>query len=341
MKKFRLLASGLLMAGLILLCAAGWKVMWSPNTAFEENEKFFYIRTGTTYNQLLEKLRHHGIVRNSKTFRWTARWYGYTTVLPGKYLIKKSSDNAELVKLLRDAVQTHVNIQLAGTPTPAALCAKLARQLEKDSVSFAAVLMNADTMARYGANAYTFPALLPARAYSFQWNVSPSDLLQAIIKEGQLYWTADRLQKASLLSLTTLEVATLASIVRGETVQSDEAPVIAGLYLNRLRKGMKLQSDPTVTFARGLTQVQRVLNDDLEVISPYNTYKVVGLPPGPISLPEPAFMDAVLNAANHNYLFMCAKPGGSGYHDFTASDVQHMANARAYRQWLDQQNIRR
>lgn len=331
----------LLVIGLMLVGWGSWKVVYSPNTAFEGKEKYLYIRTGTSFEQLLEKLRHNGIIRSSRTFLWSAKLLGLSRVVPGKYLIASSSNNATVVRMLRDGVQTPVIIQLTGTPTVEALCGKLARQLEKDSATFAAVLLQPDTIAAHGHNYYTWPSALPAKGYTFQWDAHPATVLASLLQEGRIFWSPERLQKAAQLSLTPDEVATLASIVRGETVRSEEAPIIAGLYLNRLQKGMKLQSDPTVTFAKGLSNVQRVLNDDLAVESPYNTYRIQGLPPGPISLPEPHYMEAVLNAAQHDYLFMCAQPGGSGYHDFTASDLQHMANARAYRQWLDTQNIRR
>ena len=201
-------------------------------------------------------------------------------------------------------------------------------------------LTSADTYKEYGVTKETMPALLIPDTYEFYWTATPEQVLKKIHAAYNAFWDENHLKKAEKIGLTPIEVSTLASIVEEETAQSSEKGKVARLYLNRLEKGIMLQSDPTVKFAVGDFQLRRVMHKHLEVNSPYNTYRNIGLPPGPIRLPEKTTLNAVLNAPQHDYIFMCAKEDFSGYHNFTASSTGHMANARRYQAALNRLGIK-
>ena len=192
-----------------------------------------------------------------------------------------------------------------------------------------------------GLDAFTVSSLFIPNTYEFYWNTTVTSFLSRMVAEHHHFWNESRQSKAKRLNLTKEEVVTLASIVEKETLQTSEQPVVAGLYLNRLKKSMKLQSDPTVIFAIGDFSIRRVLKKDLKYDSPYNTYKYKGLPIGPISIPSIRAIDAVLNYQKHEYLYMCAKEDFSGYHNFAKSVRQHYANAAKYRKALNDKNIKR
>lgn len=201
-------------------------------------------------------------------------------------------------------------------------------------------LTSAETCKEYGMTKETIPAMLIPDTYEFYWTATPEQVLKKIHAAYKEFWNDGRRKKAKELGLTPTEVSTLASIVEEETAQPTEKGKVARLYLNRLEKGIMLQSDPTVKFAVGDFQLQRVMHKHLEINSPYNTYRNLGLPPGPIRLPEKTTLDAVLNAPQHNYIFMCAKEDFSGFHNFTASPAEHMANARRYQAALNRLGIK-
>ena len=193
------------------------------------------------------------------------------------------------------------------------------------------------------ANGYsqeTFPALFIPNTYEVYWTMTPAQFVARMVKENDRYWNMSRKDKAKAQGLTPIEVITLASIVDEETNKDDEKPIVAGLYLNRLHRGMLLQADPTVKFALGQFELRRILYAHLNVDSPYNTYKYAGLPPGPIRIPSMAAIESVLNPTKHNYIYMCAKEDFSGYHNFASSLTQHNANARRYQQALNQRGVK-
>ena len=191
-----------------------------------------------------------------------------------------------------------------------------------------------------GADTATAAALFVPNTYEVYWNIAPADLLRRMKKEFDAFWTADRRALAAQMELSPFEVATLASIVEKESANAAERPAIAGMYLNRLRQGMKLQADPTVKFALGNFGLRRILHEHLTVDNPYNTYRYEGLPPGPICIPSPGAIDAVLHYARHSYLYMCAKEDFSGTHNFAVTYEEHLANARRYAEALDRRGIK-
>ena len=219
------------------------------------------------------------------------------------------------------------------------LAARVARQLMIDSVTLATHLNNPDTWKSLGYTRETFPALFIPDTYEVYWETSAQSFVDRMAKVNHDFWNGKRTNKAKQIGLTPIEVVTLASIVDSETANNAEKSRIAGLYINRLNRGMLLQSDPTVIYAVGDFSIRRVLNIHLQTQSPYNTYIVHGLPPGPIRIPSIAGIDAVLNYERHNYIYMCAKEDFSGTHNFATTYAEHMQNARKYINALTKRNI--
>jgi UPF0755 protein len=329
---------------LLLCCGAAiyaYRQIGSANTAFEEPSKLLFVPTSFSMPELLERLSNSGYIASTTSFELVRQLKKFETPKPGRYRIKKGMSNNELVNLLRSGNQESVLVRLDDLRTAEQLAGRLARQTEVDSTSYINYFMRDEVLAPNGLLPATFVSLIIADSYDFFWTLTPQEFVARMKKIHDDYWTPEQHQSAADLGLSPQEVYTLASIVKGETAQLDEAPQIAGLYLNRLKTGMRLESDPTVVFSSGNFATQRVLYADLNHASPYNTYKNDGLPPGPISLVEKEYLNAVLSPAKHNFLFMCAEPGGTGKHSFAVSYEQHLENARVYRAWLDQQQIRR
>ena len=219
---------------------------------------------------------------------------------------------------------------------------QLTRNLESDSARLHHMLQNPEVIGRLGFDERTILTLFLPDSYRFLWNTNEDSLLARMAREYKQFWTAERKAKARALGLSQSEVTILASIVQAEQqALPDERARIAGLYLNRLKRGMRLQSDPTVIFALQDFSIRRVLNIHLKTDSPYNTYKIAGLPPGPILIPSKQSIDAVLNAEKHNYLYMCAHEDFSGYHRFASTLAQHTVNARKFQQALNNRGVYR
>jgi UPF0755 protein len=336
----------LISLAVILLLFAGAAIyaytqIGRANTAFSEPSKLLYVPSSFEMDELVERLLEENIIASVKNFQLVAQLKKFHTPKPGKYRIKKGMSNNALVNLLRSGNQEPVLIRLDDLRTVEELAGRLAKSTEIDSASYLDHFLNPKFLSDRQLTARTMVSLIIADTYDFFWTLSPEEFTTRMGEIHNQYWTRERLQKAQAIGLSPTEVYTLASIVKGETARKDEAPIIAGLYLNRLRKGMRLESDPTVIFANGNFGSQRVLYSDLSTASPYNTYQNAGLPPGPISLCEKTYLDAVLDAENHDYLFMCAQPGGTGKHSFAVSYEQHLQYAKEYRTWLDEANIRR
>lgn len=263
------------------------------------------------------------------------RWECFCGVLgfrphTGRYLVEPGMTQLMLYRNLRSGIQEPVNIIVPTSRTMNSLAATLSRCLMLDSTEIASALTDSSYCVAHGYTTATIPALFIPNTYEIYWDVSLDGLVERMKRENNRYWTAERDRKSRLCGLTREEVATLASIVDEETANDAEKPMIAGLYLNRLRIGMPLQADPTVKFAVGDFSLRRILNEHLKVKSPYNTYLVEGLPPGPIRIPSIAGLEAVLNHAKHSYIYMCAKEDFSGTHNYSASLAEHHKNARRY-----------
>lgn len=273
-------------------------------------------------------------VRKGSVLR-SARSEGfYDGVRPGKYVIEPEHSAVYAVRMIMNGWQTPQNLTLSGTIRSKGRLAELiSRQMMADSASIAAALNDTAFLKGYGFNPETVFALFLPDTYEMYWTASVKDIFDRFKKEYDIFWTPERLSKAEALGLTRMEVSVLASIVSGETLQTEEYPRIAGVYLNRLRRGMKLQADPTVCFCYDY-KLDRVLKKHLAVDSPYNTYKYKGLPPAPINVPPKACIDAVLNPDEHGYLYFCASPDFDGTHRFAVTYREHLRNAREFQRAL-------
>lgn len=315
--------------------------IYRPNVVLKANDSnFFFIHTGATYQNVLDSLTQKGIITNRNTFDWVAEKKHYKhKIKPGRYRIESGMSNDDLVNLLRSGNQSPLKLTIQNHKSAQHLAGYLSHQLELDSLSFLRLLQNPDTLKRYGFNTDNILCMFIPNTYEFYWNTDAYKCFKKMHREYQKYWSTERLEKASKIGLSNIDVCILASIVQQESYIESQKPTIAGVYINRLRKGMALQSDPTLIFAIGDYTIRRVLNSHKSIESPYNTYKHKGLPPGPIIMPDPSSQNAVLNYEKHAYLFFCAREDFSGYHNFAETYAQHLVYARRYQYALDTSKI--
>ncbi|HIG32504.1 MAG TPA: endolytic transglycosylase MltG [Flavobacteriales bacterium] len=319
--------------------------VYQPNIVLPVNvgEKYIYIPTGAEFNQVIQILSETGLLINANSFEWLATTKKYTTnIRPGRYRINSNLNNNELINLLRSGKQTPIQVTFNNLRNKEQFAGKIAYQIEADSVDLLTYITDTSFLNSNGFSAENMICLFVPNTYEFYWNTSSKQFVERMQKEYEAFWNADRKAKAKKIKLTPFQVVALASIVEKEqNIKKDERPEIAGLYLNRINKKMKLESDPTLIFALGDFTINRVLNKDKKVDSPYNTYIHKGLPPGPICIPSINSIDAVLNASEHKYIFMCAKEDFSGYHNFAKSYRKHLRNARKYQKALNKRKIMR
>jgi UPF0755 protein len=299
-----------------------------------------FIHDGNNFESVVKVLKENNCLEDLKSFRQIARLKDYdVNIRPGAYIIESGWSNSKLVNLLRTGAQTPVLVTFNNVRTREELAGKLSRQLQSDSLSFLTVFRNDSNALKLGFKPETLPALFIPNTYSLYWTTTPMGFLSRMKREYDQFWNEARRLKAKTLGLTTLQVATLASIVQEESNKNDEKPIIAGVYLNRLKKNWPLQADPTIRFALGDFSIHRVLTDQLSVESPYNTYKNIGLPPGPINIPEISSLDAILNFRVHDFFYFCAKEDFSGYHNFARTLFEHNENARKYQAALNKKKV--
>ena len=324
----------------LILSIEAYRIIYAPNLKTPPTgDSVFYVATGTSFEALCEQLNSENRLVKEGSFRLLARRMKFRTARPGRYLLQEGMSNLDLIRMFRSGAQTPLRVTFNNIRNTESLAAVLARQLEPDSAAFADLFSDTAVMRDRGFSPETFPALFIPNTYEFFWNTSPEQFLDRILREYEDFWTPLRKQKADSLGLTPLEVSTLASIVEEETKKNDEKKRVAGVYLNRLSKGIPLQADPTVKFALGDPGLRRILHKHLSYKSPYNTYLNPGLPPGPICFPEISSLDAVLFAENHTFYFFCAREDFSGYHNFATTLSEHNKNARAYHAALTKAGI--
>jgi UPF0755 protein len=333
-----------LVVALVVILTGGYfalnlyRLYFAPNVT--ENQKYLYIKTGSSYNDLVAEIKKKDLVKSISSFTAAAGKMNLAnTVKPGRYRLLKGMTNRTLINLIKAGNQDPVKLKFHNIRKKENFAAYLASNLEADSLSFISALDSAALIAKYGFNQDNVYTMFIPNTYEMYWNISPVDFFERMHKEYDKFWNAERKQKAASLNLTPAQVYTLASIVDGEALYDKEMPIIAGLYLNRLNKGILLQADPTVIFANNDFTVKRVTGKLLQVQSPYNTYKYAGLPPGPIMMPSINAIDAVLNRDKNNYIYMCAKEDFSGYHNFAETKAEHEVNAKKYREALNKRNI--
>ncbi len=298
------------------------------------------IRTGSTFEDVIYQLQQNKQLKRVNGFKWLSRKMGYTdkTVKAGRYILTPGMNNITLVRLLRSGNQTPVKVVIYEGRTPDEILRKTEDDIETDTKSMLDTLYSENFLQAIGHTRDHAMCIFIPNTYEVYWNISPRNFLIRMKQESDRFWSRNnRKNLAAKKGLSPEEAYTLASIVEKETNHGPEKPIIAGVYLNRLEKGMRLQADPTVVFAKKSFTQQRVLHADLSFESPYNTYLNDGLPPGPISIASIESIDAVLNAEDHDYIFFCAKPGTTGQHAFAATLAQHSRNARLFHAWMDKQ----
>ncbi len=328
---------------LVIICIVGWlgySTFLGPSIT--QNQDYLYVNTTDKYPDVLKKIEQQHIVKSIRLFDYAAKAMDYPKMIkPGRYNLTTEMSNRDLIGNLRGGYQEAVKFRFENLRHKENFAALLGKAFEADSAAFIAILNNQEVALSYGFSQENFFSMFIPNTYEIYWNTSPDKIIARFKEEYDKFWTDERKHKAADLSLTPQEVSTLASIVKGEALHSDEMPQIAGLYINRLRRGILLQADPTVIFANNDFTIRRVLFKHLEIDNPYNTYKYAGLPPGPIMLPSIASIDAVLNHVNHDYLYMCAKDDFSGYHNFARTQAEHLVNARKFQKALDIRNIKK
>ena len=344
MKKVRKIA---LWSLVVLLLAGGagayyvYQMVYGSNVKGED--QYLYIPTGSTFEDVLARIREKDFLADINSFEKVARKKNYPNKIhPGKYKIKKGMSNDALVDLLRSGAQEPVEVTFNNIRWPEQLVSRVGGRLEADSVKLLDYLEDNDFLEKkYGLDPEKVMTMFIPNTYQFNWNTSAEEFLDRMAAEYKKFWSDKRKKKAEKLALSQSEVAILASIVQEEQQQfADERPVIAGLYINRLKKDHPLESDPTLMYAHKDFSIRRVLNKHKEIESPYNTYLNKGLPPGPLNIPDISSIDAVLDYSPSDYFFMCAKDDFSGRHNFAVTYDDHRKNARKYQAALDKKGIK-
>lgn len=299
-----------------------------------------FLPTGSTYEAAVDSLNAHGCIGNQALFNSMARLRHYRDNVKGGCYIIGAHDNVwKTLTKLYYGNQDPIRLTINKYRTKEQLCQYLDKKLELDADTLLALMADEEVCATYGHTPLTIIGMFKQNTYDVYWNLTPTKLLDRMKKESDRFWNSSRLAKCKTLNLSPTEVITLASIVEEETNKNDEKELIASVYLNRLRKGMLLQADPTLKYAAGDFTLRRILNKHTESDSPYNTYRFRGLPPGPICIPGPASIDAVLANRQTDFLYFCAKADFSGYHAFATTLQQHNSNAAAFHNELNKRKI--
>ena len=319
-----------------------YRKIFTDNISFSEKEFFVHIPTGATYRDVEDILSLY--LSDMDKFRLTADKMDYPQgIRAGRFLLKQGMNNYDIIKALRYNIP--VKLTFNNQETIEQFAGRIAQQIEADSLSVLQVITENGYLAENGFTQETALSMFIPNTYEFYWNTSAFQFREKMAKEYRRFWNEERIAKAETLNMTPQEISTLASIVQKETVKVDERPKVAGAYLNRLRIGMPLQADPTAVYAykkytgNWNEVIKRVTNAHTSVDSPYNTYKISGLPAGVITMPDISSVDAVLNAEKHDFIYFCASTERMGYHEFAKTLDQHNINARKYHKWLNRNKI--
>jgi UPF0755 protein len=338
-KIFKILAA----VGLIVVLVVYVK-FFTSNTNFEKEEIYVEIPTDSKYEEVQRIISP--FIKNMSDFEIIANLRSYPeNVKAGRFLLKKGMSAFQLVAAMRRNVP--VKLAFNNQERLENLCERISSQIEPDTTKLLATFRDSAFLEKNGFTKENVFSMFLPNTYEFYWNISAEKFRDKMLDEYNKFWTKERITKATDLNLTPVQAITLASIVHKETVKKSERPTVASVYLNRLRDGMKLQADPTVIYALKLRDndfdqiIKRVLYKDLFIASPYNTYQNLGLPPGPIAMPDVDAIDAVLNPEKHDYLYFCASVEKFGYHEFASTMEQHNVNAKKYADWLNAQGTKR
>ncbi|MDA0773427.1 MAG: endolytic transglycosylase MltG [Bacteroidetes bacterium] len=322
-----------------------YQVFFQSNTRFEQQTQAVYIKKNTDLQTLIRQLNPYLI--STESFVLAAQKKGYATrIKSGKYELKKGSSNNDLINTLRSQSKT-VKVRFNNQERLEDLAGRLAQQLAPDSLDFVMAFKDHDFLHDKPFDTFNALAMYLPNTYDFFWDTTAAEFCSRMWNEYQRFWNDERRAKADKIGLTPEQVIALAAVVQKETVKKDERKRVAGVYLNRINRGMKLQADPTVIYALKLkennfdTLIKRVLYKDLNIQSPYNTYRYAGVPPGPITMPDLDAIAAVLDPEQHSFLYFVADPSNPGYHAFAKTLGAHNRNKRSYVKWINSQKIYR
>lgn len=321
-----------------------WQIFRTPNLQADKSESFTLLIPSqhANFETVWDSLKAHSVVKDEVSFKFLCKILKYKDhVKAGRYVINKDMGNYAAIKMLKAGEQTPVKLTFNNVRLQKDLIHKIGTKFEFDSLSFATLISSDSVCRKYGFTTETILCMFLPNTYQVYWDTTPQKLLDRMKFEYDNFWTNDRKAKANILGMSTTDVQILASIVEEETKKNDEKPMVAGLYLNRLKINMPLQADPTVKYALKDFGIKRILLEQLRVDSPYNTYKNTGLPPGPIRLADLSSVDAVLNPTKHNYTYMCANPALNGTHIFAENYEDHLKNAALYQAALNQLGIKK
>lgn len=312
-----------------------YQIVYTPNILVDRDDRTFIIRSGYSFRKVQEELGKGGFVNDMVSFSFLARLKDYDKhIMPGRYMLRRNMTNLQAISVLESGQKQAVKVTFTNVRLLDELGEKITKNIgvtpsEFDEAVDDFVETNTEGFTRDNVISMFLP-----NTYEVYYNVLPDELIERMHAEYKKFWSEERLAKAREIGLTPFEVSTLASIVQAESVKKEEAEIIAGLYVNRLKKNIPLQADPTLVFATKDFGAKRVLNTHKEIDSPYNTYKNAGLPPGPINMPQIYTLDAVLNYQQHSYIYMCAREDFSGYHNFATTLSEHNKNAKRYQDAL-------
>jgi len=344
-KKILIIISLLGLVGMAAFSYYVYNAVFTSNTAFNNEEAHIYIPTGAKFKNVLEELRP--LLTDDISFEAVANRKKYpANIKPGHYIIKKGMNNNDIVNTIRSK-NIPIKIKFNNQERLENLAGHLSRQIEQDSLTILNAMKEREFLAKNDLNIQNVLSLFIPNTYEVYWNTTANDFCDKMQNEYNRFWNDSRKKKADVLGMTPKEVISLAAIVQKETAKVDERSRVAGVYLNRIKVGMLLQADPTVIYAKKLAEnnfdqeIKRVLYKDLEIDSPYNTYKYAGVPPGPISMPDITSIDAVLNPEKHGYYYFVANVKDFGYHKFAKSLAQHNRNRQEYVRWINSQGVNR
>lgn len=330
----------ILILSLILTGVNYYFKYFGPNVT--DKQEYLYIHTGATFDDVFKTMKSDGVLKDTTTFLSSAQSMNYINrVRPGRYHLHSGMTNRRLINMLKAGSQEPVTVAFHNLRLKEQFAGFVAKKIEPDSTAIIRLLDSTDYVKKFGFTTDDVYTMFLPNSYQIYWNTSPEKFFSRMYANYQKFWTPERIQKAQAINLSNIQVSILASIVDAEALHDDEMPAIAGLYLNRLKKGMKLEADPTVIFAENDFTIKRVLSRYLSVNSPYNTYMHTGLPPGPIMMPSVNAVNAVLNYQHNDYIYMCAKADFSGNHAFAANHADHLINAQKFHQALNGRNIKR
>ena len=312
-----------------------YQIVYTPNILVDGADRLFVIKSGMTYRQVLVDLDKQRVVNDMVSFGFIARLKDYDRkIQPGRYLLKRNMTSLQAIDALSGGRREAVTITFTHVRLLSDLDDRITKDIGVTAEEFEEALDDFIDDNTEGFTSQNILSMFIPNTYQVYFNVVPEEMVERMHDEYKRFWTEERLTKAKAAGLTPIEVSILASIVQAETIKQEEAPIVAGLYINRLKKGIPLQADPTLVFAAGDFTIKRVLDRHKEIDSPYNTYKNAGLPPGPINMPTIANIDAVLNYNQNNFLYMCAREDFSGFHNFATNLRAHNTNAARYQRAL-------